>query len=138
MDAILLGDSITLVSKILNISPFEAVKYLNDMLHLGIDIKGRRVDQNKINLYLQQREAKKRFDEWENKTFQFLCDLYHKLSEWKKIQDPEKDEYIYALKNIDYVSYLIDEFFIYGTDEEKLWFKRNYRKKVDEWQKILI
>ena len=133
---VLLGDSITLVSKILNISPFEAVKYLNDMLHLGIDIKGKKVDQNKINLYLQQREAKKRFDEWENKTFQFLCDLYHKLSEWKKIQDPEKDEYIYALKNIDYVSYLIDEFFIYGTDE--LWFKRNYRKKVDEWQKILI
>ncbi len=108
------------------------------MLHLGIDIKGKRVDQNKINLYLQQREAKKRFEEWENKTFQFLCDLYHRLSEWKKIEDPKKDEYIYALKNIDYVSYLIDEFFIYGTDEEKLWFKRNYRKKVDEWQKILI
>lgn len=109
------------------------------MLHLGIDIKGKSTDSNKINLYIQQREAKKRFDEWENKTFQVLCDLYHKLSDWKQIADPEKDEYIYALKNIDYVSYLIDEIFIYGTDEEKLWFKRNLGKKVDEWkQKILV
>lgn len=134
-----LGDSITLVSKLLNVSPFEAVNYLNDMLHLGIDIKGRKIDNNKVNLYIQQREAKQRFDKWENEMFQFLCDCYHKLLDWKEIENPEKDEYIYALKNIDYIGYIIDEIFIYGTDEEKLWFKRNYRKKVDEWkQKILI
>lgn len=131
------GNSITLVSKILNIKHIEAVKYLNDMLNLGIDIKGKRQDQNKINLYIQQRESKKRFDEWENQTFQFLCDCYKKILEWKKTKGPEKDEYIYALKNIDYLGYIIDEIFIYGTDEDKIWFKKNFRKKVDEWKQII-
>lgn len=131
------GNSITLVSKILNIKHIEAVKYLNDMLNLGIDIKGKRQDQNKINLYVQQRESKKRFDEWENQTFQFLCDCYKKISEWKKIKGPEEDEYIYALKNIDYLEYIIDEIFIYGTDEDKIWFKKNLGKKVDEWKQMI-
>lgn len=108
------------------------------MLHLGIDIKGGKYDTNRINLYIQQKEAKKRFDSWENETFQLLCDLYHKLFSWKTIADIEKDEYIYALKNIDYIGYLIDEVFIYGTDEEKLWFKRNLGKKVDEWKKMIL
>lgn len=131
------GNSITLVSKILNIKHVEAAKYLNDMLNLGIDIKGKREDKNKINLYIQQRESKKRFDEWENQTFQFLCDCYKKILEWKKTKGPEKDEYIYALKNIDYLGYIIDEIFIYGTDEDKIWFKKNFRKKVDEWKQII-
>ena len=131
------GDSISLVSELLGISPFEAAKYLNDMLHLEIDIKGKREDKNKINLYIQQRESKKRFDEWENQTFQFLCDCYKKILEWKKTKEPEKDEYIYALKNIDYLGYIIDEIFIYGTDEDKIWFKKNLGKKVDEWKQMI-
>lgn len=131
------GDSITLVSELLNIKPFETVKYLNDALHLGLDIKGKRVDKNKVNIYMQQREARKRFEKWENETFQLLCDAYHILADWKKISNPRNDDYIYALKNIDYIGYMIDDVFIYGTKEDKMWFKKYNGKVVERCKKIL-
>lgn len=121
----------------LNIKPFEAVKYLNDMLHLGLDIKGNKVDKNKVNIYIQQREARKRFEKWENETFQLLCDAYHVLADWKKILNPRNDNYIYALKNIDYIGYMIDDVFIYGTKEDKMWFKKYNGKVVERCKKIL-
>ena len=130
------GDSITLTSKILNISPLEAVKYLNEALHLGIEINGKKPNMNKVNLYLQKKEARKRYEKWENETFQFLCDVYKKLDEDSMIYTP-KEDFIYALHNKDYVGYLIDEIFINGTDEEKIWFKKNCGKKVDEWKMMM-
>lgn len=130
------GDSITLTSKILNISPLESVKYLNESLHLGIEINGKKPNMNKVNLYLQKKEARKRYEKWENETFQFLCDVYKRLEADSTIDTPRED-FVYALHNKDYVGYLIDEIFINGTDEEKIWFKKNYGKKVDEWKMMM-
>lgn len=131
------GDSITLVSELLNMKPFETVKYLNDMLHLGIEIKGKKVDMQKVNRYMQVQKAEKMFKKWENETFQLLCDAYHVLVDWKKILNPRNDDYIYALKNIDYIGYMIDDVFIYGTKEDKMWFKKYNRKVVERCKKIL-
>lgn len=130
------GDAITLVSELLKISPLEAVKYLNESLHLGVVIDGKKPDMSKVNLYTQKREARKRFEEWENQTFQFLCDFYKKLERDSKEFTPSY-ECIYALKNRDFVGYLIDDIFINGTEEAKIWFKKNYGKKVEEWKTIM-
>lgn len=131
------GDSITLVSELLNMKPFETVKYLNDMLHLGIEINGKKVDMQKVNRYMQVQKAEKMFKKWENETFQLLCDVYHVLADWKKISNPRNDDYIYALKNIDYIGYMIDDVFIYGTKEDKMWFKKYNGKVVEKCKKIL-
>lgn len=133
----LAGDCITLTSKILNISPLEAAKYLNEMLHLGIETTNNKVNKSQVNRYIEAKKAKERFDKWENEMFQCLCDCYHILCDWKK-RKAGKDEYIYSLKNIEYLGYIIDEVFIYGTDEDKIWFRRNLGKKVDEWKKTIL
>lgn len=131
------GDAITLVAELLNIKPLEAVKYLNDVFHLGIETDGKKADMKKVNRYLQIKKAEESFKRWENKTFQLLCDAYHVLVDWKNIKNPKNDNYIYALKNIDYIGYMIDEIFIYGTKEDKIWFKKYNGKVVDQCKEIL-
>lgn len=131
------GDCITLTSKLLNISPLEAVKYLNDMFHLGLNIQGKKPNMEKVNRYAQLQKSKKEFKEKENKIFQLLCDYYHKLIEWKDIKDPENRKYIFALKEIDYISYVIDEIFIYGTIKDKNYFIKDERKVVDRVCKMM-
>lgn len=130
------GDSITLVSKVLKISPLDAVKYLNNSFHLGVEIDGKKPDMNMVNSYMQKKKARERFEKWENEMFQFLCDFYKKLEKDSKDFIPSY-ECIYALKNRDFVGYLIDEIFIYGTKEDKIWFKKNYGRKVEEWKTIM-
>ena len=107
------------------------------MLHLGIEINGKKVDMQKVNRYMQVQKAEKMFKKWENDTFQLLCDAYHVLVDWKKISNPRNDDYIYALKNIDYIGYMIDDVFIYGTKEDKMWFKKYNGKVVERCKKIL-
>ena len=131
------GDAISLVSQLLNMKPLESVKYLNDMLHLGIEINGKKPDMNKVNKYLQMKKAENMFKKWENETFQLLCDAYHVLVDWEKLNNPKEDNYIYALKNIGYIGYMIDEVFIYGTKEDKIWFKKNNGKVVEQCKMII-
>ncbi len=114
------GNSITLVQELLNINAYQAAKYINDNLGLGLDFKGKN-DEIKINRYKQKQIAKQQFKKWENRSFQILCDSIHKMN------FVEQDQ---KLSIIDY--YL--EAFIYGTDEEKieLYKDSSFRKKVDE------
>lgn len=132
------GDVTSLVSEVLKVTPLEAAKYINEKLCLGIETNGSHINKEQVNRYYQEKQAKERFNKWENETFQKLCEIYHVLCEWKKNKKRNKEQYIYALKNIEYLSYLIDEVFIYGTNEDKLWFKRNLGKKVDEWKKTIL
>jgi hypothetical protein len=50
------------------------------------------------------------------------------LKKWKELKDPENKLYLEALQNEDYVNYIIDEIFINGTFDDKIWFKRNQGK----------
>ena len=104
------GNAITLVQELLNISPLESAKYINQVLCLGIDINSP-TPKYEINRYKQIQEAKEKYKIWENKTFQLLCDYLHSLNGIEKLQQKET------------IQYFID-IFIYGTDEEKLWFKK--------------
>ena len=117
------GDAINLAEDLLNINAYQAAKYINDNLGLGLDFKGKN-DEIKINRYKQKQIAKQQFKNWENRSFQILCDSIHKMNFIEQDQE---------LSTIDY--YL--EAFIYGTDEEKieLYKDSSFRKKVDQLAK---
>ena len=75
------------------------------------------------------------FKQWENQTFQLLCDYLHLLWRWEEEYSPKTPEeevnelYVEAVHNKDYIDYLLDEIFINGTNEDKIWFWK-YEKKV--------
>lgn len=117
------GDVISLTSKILNISPLEACKYLSDINSLQINFKSS-IPKITINKYKQKEEAIEKFRKWENKTFQLLCDYLHNLKGIKKYQEQDTIEYYIDL-------------FIFGTEEDKLWFKKNNQRKVQEIEREL-
>lgn len=117
------GDVIYLVSKLLNISPLDACKYLSDIHSLQIDFKSS-IPKITTNKYKQKQEAIEKFKIWENRTFQLLCDYYHTLKGIKKYQEQDKIEYYIDL-------------FIFGTDEDKLWFRKVNQRKVQEIEREL-
>lgn len=104
------GDSITLMSKVLNINAYESAKQLNQIFGLGVDF-GHVVTKYELNRYKQIQEAKERFEIWHNKTLQMLCDYLHSLNRIEKLQKQEQLEY--------YIDLLI-----YGTEDDWLWFKK--------------
>lgn len=122
------GDVISLVSELLNINALEASKSINNTLGLGLD-PNQKSTYFEINKYKEKRKTEEMFKQWENKTFQLLCDYLHLLWKWEELKDPENDLYIEALQQKDYIEYLIDTIFIDGTNEDKIWFWK-YEKKV--------
>lgn len=122
------GDVISLVSELLNINALEASKSINNTLGLGLD-PNQKSTYFEINKYKEKRKTEEMFKQWENKTFQLLCDYLHLLWKWEELKDPENDLYIEALQQKDYIEYLIDTIFIDGRNEDKIWFWK-YEKKV--------
>lgn len=104
------GDVITLCSKLLNISPLESAKHLNDTFHLGVDLNGN-TSNYELNKYKRVYKSKGNFKEWENETFKLLCGYLHQL-------DP-----IEYMQQENIIEYYIDEIFINGKLNDKLWFK---------------
>ena len=128
------GDSISLVAELLNINALEAAKNINYTLGLGLDAE-RPASYLEINKYKKKRKAEEMFKQWENQTFQLLCDYLHLLWRWEDEYSPKTPEeevndlYVEAVHNKDYIDYLLDEIFINGTNEDKIWFWK-YEKKV--------
>lgn len=122
------GDSISLVSGLLNINALEAAKNINYTLGLGLD-PNQKSTYFQINKYKEKQKTEEMFKQWENKTFQLLCDYLHLLWRWEKEEDWQSDLYVEAMHNKDYIEYLIDSIFIYGKNEDKIWFWK-YEKKV--------
>lgn len=122
------GDVISLVSELLNINALEAAKSINKTLGLGLETD-KPANYFEVNKYKNKSKLETSFKEWENKTFQLLCDYLHLLWKWQKIKDPENELYIEALQQFDYVDYVIDEIFLNGTNQDKIWFWK-YQKKV--------
>ena len=119
----MVGDVISLVSKLLNISALDACKYLNDIFSLRLSFE-RSLPKIVTNRYKQKQNSIEEFKIWENKTFQMLCDYLHSLTGIKKYQEQDKIEYYIDL-------------FIFGTIEDKLWFKNEYSRKVQEIEREL-
>lgn len=122
------GNSITLVQELLEITPLESARYINKTLGLGLDAE-KSNNYFEINKYKQRRELEESFKKWELNTFILLTNYLHLLWKWKTIENLDNELFIEALKNIHYIEYVIDTFFINGTTKEKLWFWK-YEKKV--------
>ncbi len=130
------GDVITLVSELLNINAYEAAKQINIIFHLGIDF-GKQVSKSEFREYQCRSELIKQFALWENKTFQLLCDYYHLIQKWKKLKNPESQLYLYAIHEENYLDYVIDEIFINGTDDDKLWFWQNEKEYINKIKLVI-
>ena len=129
------GDSISLVSELLNINALEAAKSINYTLGLGLD-PNQKSNYFEINKYKNKQKTEEIFKQWENKTFQLLCDYLHLLWKWEKekapknIEEDPDDLFVEAMHNKDYIDYLIDSIFINGTNEDKIWFWKHEKKVV--------
>ncbi len=129
------GDSISLVSELLNINALEAAKSINYTLGLGLD-PNQKSNYFEINKYKNKQKTEEIFKQWENKTFQLLCDYLHLLWKWEENEKPKTPEedpsdlFVEAMHNKDYIDYLIDAIFINGTNEDKIWFWKHEKKVV--------
>lgn len=129
------GDSISLVSELLNINALEAAKSINYTLGLGLD-PNQKSNYFEINKYKNKQKTEEIFKQWENKTFQLLCDYLHLLWKWeeeyapKSMEENPNDLFVEAMHNKDYIDYLIDSIFINGTNEDKIWFWKHEKKVV--------
>lgn len=129
------GDVISLVSELLNINALEAAKSINYTLGLGLD-PNQKSSYFQINKYKNRQKTEEIFKQWENKTFQLLCDYLHLLWKWEKEKAPKNmeedpdDLFVEAMHNKDYIDYLIDSIFINGTNEDKIWFWKHEKKVV--------
>lgn len=128
------GDTISLVSELLNVNALEAAKSINYNLGLGLDAE-KPASYFEINRYKEKRKTEEMFKQWENKTLQLLCDYLYLLWNWKKNHKPINPEeeidslYVEAMHNIDYIENIIDDIFLDGSDKDKIWFWK-YEKKV--------
>ena len=129
------GDSISLVSELLNINALEAAKSINYTLGLGLD-PNQKSNYFEINKYKNKQKTEEIFKQWENKTFQLLCDYLHLLWRWeeeyapKNMEEDPNELFVEAMHNKDYIDYLIDSIFINGTNEDKIWFWKHEKKVV--------
>lgn len=129
------GDSISLVSELLNINALEAAKSINYTLGLGLD-PNQKSNYFEINKYKNKQKTEEIFRQWENKTFQLLCDYLHLLWDWeekyvpKTMEEEPNELFVEAMHNKDYIDYLIDNIFINGTNEDKIWFWKHEKKVV--------
>ncbi len=129
------GDSISLVSELLNINALEAAKSINYTLGLGLD-PNQKSNYFEINKYKNRQKTEEIFKKWENKTFQLLCDYLHLLWKWeeeyapKNMEEDPNDLFVEAMHNKDYIDYLIESIFINGTNEDKIWFWKHEKKVV--------
>ena len=85
------GDVISLVSELLNINALESAKSINYTLGLGLDTD-KPSNYLEINKYKEKRKTEEMFKEWENKTFQLLCDYLHLLWKWEEEKAPKSTE----------------------------------------------
>lgn len=129
------GDSISLVSELLNINALEAAKSINYTLGLGLD-PNQKSSYFQINKYKNKQKTEEMFKKWEVDTFILLTDYLHLLWRWeeeeapKNIEEDPNELYVEAMHNRDYIEYVIDTIFIEGTNEDKIWFWKHEKKVV--------
>ena len=122
------GDVISLVAELLNINSLEAAKSINKKLGLGLETG--KTNSYEINRYKTKKDIEEKFKKWELETFVLITDYLSLLNSWKKIQDIDNELYIEALQQIEYTKYVIDEIFLNGSSDDKIWFWKNERKWV--------
>lgn len=120
------GDVIKLVQELENINAYEAAKKINDILDIGIDF-GKKTSKVEINRYKAKQDIIDRFRKWEYEAGAILCDYLNLLNKWREFADFGNNLFVESLQNMYYIEYLIDEYFVNGTefDRVELWENKN-------------
>lgn len=125
------GDAINLVSDLLNINNYEAAKKINNIFNLGIDFDSK-ISVLELKKFNSKVKLIEQFKKWENESFQLLCDYFQLLLKWEKLEDFDNALFVEALQNKEYIEYIIDECFINGTHEDKIWFYKKGKNIINK------
>jgi DNA primase len=129
------GDVISLVQEFLSCNAYEAAKHINEIFRLGVDFRKSKTNKYDISLYEQKRNAKIEFETWLNTSEDILSNYYKNIRnvivQAKKIDIFDNMEFVEACMNKDKIEAWLD-IIQYGTDEDKIWFYKTYRKEVDK------
>lgn len=125
------GDAINLVSELLNINNYEAAKKINNIFNLGIEFDSK-ISVLELKKFNSKVKLIDQFKKWENEVFQLLCDYFQLLLKWDKLEDFDNNLFVEALQNKEYIEYVIDECFINGTNEDKIWFYKNEKDIINK------
>lgn len=124
------GDVIDFVSKYFNITKIEAARKIADEFNIC-------TDDNYRNCVTGIRKKQKvNYRQIKNDTVLYLINLEKELKLWMKDYAPKPEDerlhflFVTAIKNIDYVGYLIDELTDCITDEEIEKFLGNHKNEV--------
>lgn len=127
------GDVISLVQELLNCNAYESAKHINQICNCGVDFDSR-VNKYDIEKYNQKQKIKEEFKTWLNNAYDILSDYYKQImklyNEANKVDYFDNMEFVEACMQKDKIEAWLDILFN-GTDEEKIWFWKNYRKEVD-------
>ena len=115
------GDVVDLVAGILHVGPLEAVKELNQVFGLGIDLEAP-VDTLELAQARAERREKERFRQWRDGVIQVLTEQFRELhlamvhGASNDLEKGVSDRYAAAVKQIDRIDYYLD-FVSYGSEE---------------------
>lgn len=133
------GDVIDLVCKQQNLSKLEAVRWLNQVYHLGLDLDAP-TSTNQILREMQQRERRREqslsFALWEKNSFLILSAYFRALLDWRKRFAPKSPDetpdprFFESLHQLDYIEYLLDEVYIKGNKEVKATFFWSHERLI--------
>jgi len=117
------GDTITFVKEVCGLqSNSDAMKKINAdfKLNLPIDCDLSQEQSEEIAIKRAEREEKRRREEAKLNEYHLVYDEWIRLDKIKRTEDPESDEYAYAVKNIDKVSYMLDCIMDRNNDSKEL------------------
>lgn len=99
------GDVITLVQKLFNLSPYEALEKLNYDFRAGIDLEYK-PGRKEVVRYRQDQELKKQFERWKQIEMDKLILTFRELH--FASMDPDNPKFVEALQSIDLIDYKIE------------------------------
>ncbi len=131
------GNSIVLVAELYGVRNIEAAKIINRNLNLGIEFEEKGVKVKKstefnINKYQERKKLKEEFKKWTERSMRILCSYLDLLRKFENIEDFDNELFVEALTKKEYVEYLLDEYFIYGDEKDKVNFWKYKRKELNK------
>lgn len=134
------GDVFDLVMKTTGCTLPDAMKWLNQAFHLGLDLD-KPVKAADIERLRRERERVEQFKAWEHEAFitvnLFVWNLKGVLNadKPKGPNEPFSPQYLFAVHEWETANYLLD-ILIFGTWEEKTKLYENYHKKVTQYGQL--
>lgn len=99
------GDVITLVQKLFNLTPYEALEKLNYDFHTGLDLE-HKPERQEVIRHRQDQKLKEQFNKWVKNAFDVLSTYFRELH--FASQDPKHPMFYEALQQISKIDYFLE------------------------------